>query len=48
MGRYINETDYQFLAQALNDYYLVDGLKKMAKLMQKIAQPRLTIREGLI
>ena len=33
MAGYINETDYQSLAQALNDYYLVDDLKKMAKLI---------------
>ena len=33
MAGYGNETDYQSLAQALNDYYLVDDLKKMAKLI---------------
>ena len=33
MAGYINETDYQSLAQALNDYFLVDDLKKMAKLI---------------
>jgi len=33
MAGYSNETDYQTLTQALNDYYLVDDLKKMAKLI---------------
>ena len=33
MAGYTNETDYQSLAQALNDYHRVDQLKKMAKLI---------------